>query len=198
MVGWIGDTPDKIHPHIYADADFAGCTKTARSTSGVYLCLEGPDTRFPLQGQSKRQTCVSHSTPEAEIVAADFALRTIGIPALSLWETILQRQVTLTFHEDNAAMIQVMTTGHNPTMRHLGRTHRVDVMWLHERFKDDWLSLVKEDTLSMAGDIFTKGLTSQDVWERVCRNIYHVDPSHFWGRMELFAPKENGCSPGNP
>ena len=84
MVGWIGDPLKDLELHLFADADFAGCTKTSRSTSGLFLCLQGPDTRFPLQGQTKKQGCVSHSTPEAEIVAADFAMRTVGIPALSL------------------------------------------------------------------------------------------------------------------
>jgi hypothetical protein len=54
---------------LYADADFAGCQETARSTSGVFLCVRGPDTFVPLSGASRRQRCVSHSTPEAKIVA---------------------------------------------------------------------------------------------------------------------------------
>ena len=41
MTGWIGDPLDKLSLHLYADADFAGCASTARSTSGVFLCLAG-------------------------------------------------------------------------------------------------------------------------------------------------------------
>ena len=165
MVGWIGDPLKDLELHLFADADFAGCTKTSRSTSGLFLCLQGPDTRFPLQGQTKKQGCVSHSTPEAEIVAADFALRTVGIPALSLWEVILQRDLAINFHEDNSAMIQIMTTGHNPTLRHLGGTHRVDVRWLHERFRENWTKLIKEPTATMAADIFTKAFTNAEAWD---------------------------------
>jgi hypothetical protein len=65
MIGWVGDPFDQVRPHLFADADFAGCTRTQRSTSGVHLALRGPRTCFPLSGQSKRQSCVSHSTPEA-------------------------------------------------------------------------------------------------------------------------------------
>ena len=36
-----------------------------------HLNIQGPNTRFPLSGSSFRQGCVSHSTPEAEIVAID-------------------------------------------------------------------------------------------------------------------------------
>ena len=30
MVGWVGDDADNITPVLFADADFAGCLKTAR------------------------------------------------------------------------------------------------------------------------------------------------------------------------
>ena len=50
----------------------------------------GSDTNFPITAGSKRQGCVSHSTPEAELVAADYAMRTCGLPALHLWERLLQ------------------------------------------------------------------------------------------------------------
>ena len=52
-VGWIGDPLKDISPVLFADADFAGRAKTARSTSGVFLALHGPSTRLPLQGVSK-------------------------------------------------------------------------------------------------------------------------------------------------
>lgn len=44
------------------------------------------NTNFPINGQSKRQECVSHSTPEAETVAADVAIRQDGKPALDFWD----------------------------------------------------------------------------------------------------------------
>jgi hypothetical protein len=37
LVGWVGDRAEDITLHCFADADFAGCQKTARSTSGVFL-----------------------------------------------------------------------------------------------------------------------------------------------------------------
>ena len=39
MVGWVGDSFDSITPHLHADADFAGCVETLRSTSGVHQAL---------------------------------------------------------------------------------------------------------------------------------------------------------------
>ena len=119
--------------------------------------MSGSDTCFPLQAISKKQTAVSHSTLGAEIVAADMALRIVGTPALNLWDTLLEKPTVCVFHEDNSAMIQVCRTGRNPTMRHLGRTHRVDVHWLHERFTEPHYILYKEDIKGMRADMFTKG-----------------------------------------
>jgi hypothetical protein len=132
QVGWVGDSADDVGIHLFADADFGWDKKTSRNTSGAFLCLAGPGAFFPIQAFSKKQTAVSHSTPEAEIVAADAAARQIGIPCLELWGQVLGRDMVCNFHEDNGAMIQVCKTGRNQTMRHLGRTHRIDVHWLHE------------------------------------------------------------------
>ena len=46
---WVGDHPENIDPHLDADADFAGCTSTSRSTNGVHLCLRGNNTYFLTQ-----------------------------------------------------------------------------------------------------------------------------------------------------
>lgn len=77
----------------------------------------GPSTFLPLAMQSKRQGCVSHSTPEAEIVVADFALRMMGLPALDMCGAILYSDPALFFPEDNQAMIAVCRSGRNPTNR---------------------------------------------------------------------------------
>ncbi len=146
MFGYVGNSLTEVQPHLFADADFAGCAITQRSTSGLHLCIRGTRTCFPIAGQSKRQGCVSHSTPEAEIVAADFGLRLAGLPALDLWHELLPRKPPLFLHEDNQAMIRVCKTGRNPTMRHIGRTHRVSVAFTHERFTLPGIDLVYEMT----------------------------------------------------
>ena len=93
MTGWIGDSIEDLAPHIFADADFAGCPHTSRSTSGMHHVLLGPNSSFPTAVPSRKQGCVPHSTPEAEVVAADNALRTTGLPALHLWDALLNRKV---------------------------------------------------------------------------------------------------------
>ena len=47
-----------------------------------------------IQISSTSQSCQAHSTPEAEMVAMDVAVRKMGIPSLNLWNTVLQRSDT--------------------------------------------------------------------------------------------------------
>eukprot|EP00972_Heterocapsa_arctica_P107027 15767348-Heterocapsa_arctica.AAC.1 len=134
--GHAGDPAELLQLTLYSDADFAGCPESAKSTSRVFLALTGPNTFWPLSACSKTQTCIFHSTPEAEIVAADLVLRTEGLPTLQLWDTVLPNPAKLPFQEDDKATIHILKTGKNPTLRHLNRTHRVNVCWLSEVFRD--------------------------------------------------------------
>ena len=88
MIGWVGDSLETSSIGLFADADYAGCGESLKSTSGAPLHIQGPHTRFPLAGLSKRQGCLSRSTPEAEIVAADFAMSRLGLPAITLWQQL--------------------------------------------------------------------------------------------------------------
>ena len=78
--GWVGDNLDDLKLGIWSDADFAGCKITMRSTSGCFAALTGSNTFLPLSAFSRKLTCVSHSTLEVELVAADAAMRQEGLP----------------------------------------------------------------------------------------------------------------------
>ena len=73
-----------------SDADFAGDMQTAKSTSGLYLAIVGPNTFAPVTASCKKQTCVLHSSAESEIVAAEQAIRTGGLQALAFWELVVE------------------------------------------------------------------------------------------------------------
>ena len=176
MTGWVGDKFKDLSLSLFADADFAGCAQSLRSTSGSHMHIQGLHTRFPLSGGSKRQGCVSHSTPEAEIVAADVTLRTMGLPAVSIWETLTGKSPKLLFHDDNQGMIGVARSGRNPTMRHLERTHGIAITSLHEHFTRENYVLMYEVTSKMAADIHTKGFKNPLAWKRACMLINLLDP----------------------
>jgi hypothetical protein len=176
MIGWCGDPSEALELRVCADADFAGCVRTMRSTTGVILAVTGPNARMILNGVSKRQTAVSHSTPEAEIVTADYAMRAEGMPALTLLETILRRKVHLCVMEDNEAMIKICHSGKNPTMRYLNHTRKVGVSWLMNVFKLPEIDVCKIDAKLQAADIGTKRITCLDTWRSNCVLINLSEP----------------------
>ena len=54
MTGWVGDAPSDIGLHLFADADFAGDSKTSQSTSRLHVTLFGPTTVYSLSGQVRK------------------------------------------------------------------------------------------------------------------------------------------------
>ena len=173
LYGWIGDSPDLLELVLYCDADLAGDRTDSKSTSGIFMCLLGPRSFMPLNAVSKKQTSVSKSTPEAEIVSMDHAIYKLGLPAMTLWERLLDRKITLRVMEDNEAAIRVIVTGHNPNMRHMSRTQRIDVSALNERYHAEDFRFVTCPSQFEAGDILTKACTDSRVWSRNLMSIGH-------------------------
>ena len=60
----------------------------SKSTSGSFFCLVGPSTYFPLSAFSKKQTSVALSSTEAEVVCANIALRSLGLPSSAIWSVL--------------------------------------------------------------------------------------------------------------
>ena len=110
------------------------------------------------------------------MVALNFAMRTVGLPHQTLWHTIMEHHPPMVAHEDNQAMIRVVQSGRNPTMRYLGRTHRICVAWLHEVFQDPLHVLVYADSHTMCADICTKGFSDAVKWQAACDLINIADP----------------------
>ena len=81
---FIGDRIHECKLWCFADADHAG-EYDNRSTAGCFLVLVGPNSYFPLTAFSKKQTSVSMSSTEAEVVAANVTLRAVGLPSSGLW-----------------------------------------------------------------------------------------------------------------
>ena len=158
LIGYINDDPSELYLSLYADADFAGEKEGARSTSGGYLVLKGPNSHFPLAWLSKRQTSTSRSTTESEVISLAHSVFSEGIPALGLWEVLLKRTVELQVHEDNQATILVVRKGFSPKLRHISRTHKVNLSSLSEVMSEPNIDLRYVDTSEQAADIFTKAL----------------------------------------
>ena len=85
----MGNTAKQCSLGLFQDSDFAGDLEDSKSTSGGTLCAFGSHTFVPISWMCKKQTSVSHSSTESEIISLDAGLRLDGIPALDLWDLII-------------------------------------------------------------------------------------------------------------
>jgi hypothetical protein len=210
LESFVGDKVEHCHPVLFSDADLAGDTVTAKSTSGLYLAIVGPNTFAPVTASCKKQTCVSHSSTESEIVAAEQALRTEGLQALAFWELATEllrtdrpdekvetpcatpnaidmdpyssqfnpgkyfaytrkksHTTVLIIAEDNEAVIKIIAKARSMALRHLPRTHRIDVHWLFEVCSHPRVRMRYCNTKQQIADLMTKALNSPATWEHL-------------------------------
>ena len=85
----VGNTAKQCRLGLFQDSDFAGDLEDSKSTCGGTLCVFGSHTFVPISWMCKKQTAVSHSSTESEIISLDTGLRLDGLPALELWDLIV-------------------------------------------------------------------------------------------------------------
>ena len=85
----MGNTAKQCRLGLFQDSDFAGDLEDSKSTSGRSLCVFGSHTFVPISWMCKKQTAVSHSSTESEIISLDTGLRLDGLPSLELWDLIV-------------------------------------------------------------------------------------------------------------
>ena len=85
----VGNTAKQCRLGLFQDSDFAGDLEDSKSTFGGTLCIFGSHTFVPISWMCKKQTSVSHSSTESEIISLDTGLRLDGLPALELWDLIV-------------------------------------------------------------------------------------------------------------
>ena len=93
MQGFIGDRINECKLWLFCDADWSG-EHDRKSTSGCALYLVGPNTYYPLNAFSKKQTSITMSSTESEVISANHGVRAQGLPSLSLW-MFLWKQVEI-------------------------------------------------------------------------------------------------------
>ena len=86
----------------------------------------------------------------------------------------------LVIFEDNDAVIKMCIKGRSPSMRHVSRSHRIDLDWLWERMRTDPGIYIKYvGTKEQIADMFTKGALTSDAWLRLRKLAQIGDQSHF-------------------
>ena len=89
----VGNNAKSCRLALFQDSDFAASVGT--------LCIFGSHTFFPISWMCKKQTTVSRSSTESEIISLDASFRMDGEPALDLWDLI----VTVLHGNTNRAVI---------------------------------------------------------------------------------------------
>ena len=106
----VGNTATQCRLGLFQDSDFAGDLEDSKSTSGGTLCVLGSHTFVPISWMCKKQTAVSHSSTESEIISLDTGLRLDGLPALELWDLIVSvLGMFLVFQMDQGNLIMMFT-----------------------------------------------------------------------------------------
>ena len=186
LYGWVCDKPSDIEIVAYCDADLAGDRTDSKSTSGVLICLVGPRTYVPITAVSKKQTSVSKSTPEAEIVALDHGVAKEGMPLAQIWQFAIGqgtgKPVTVNCMEDNEAACRIIITGNNPNMRYMSRTQRIDISWLNEVYNEQIFRFVACPSHDQGADILTKACVDKVTWGRNLQTLGMFNP----GFLEKF------------
>ena len=85
----MGNTAKQCRLGLFQDSDFAGDLENSKSTSGGTLCIFGSHTFVPISWMCKKQTAVSHSSTESDIISLDTGLRLDGSLALELWDLMV-------------------------------------------------------------------------------------------------------------
>jgi hypothetical protein len=111
---------------------------------------------------------MSHSTILQFLANVDFVPCTLPLSA-GLGKLLLM--------EDNESVIKMTIKGRSPAMRHVPRTHRIDLDWLFERIRvDPGVGIRYVGTRFQLGDILTKGMFTAELWRWLCALSNLVDP----------------------
>ena len=164
-------------PEGFADADYAGCPDTRRSTSGYVFVLHGGAVAW----KSKRQACVTTSTAEAEYVAA------VPMVQEALWLRQLQsdlqlgsRKECMQLYTDNSATLRIL---HNPVQTRQAKHIDIQLHFARERALRGDVKFAYCPTERNLADCMTKAL--QPVrFEQMCTGM---------GLRSMVKTKEKKC-----
>ena len=135
---------------LFTDTDFAGCTRTRRSTNGG-VCMRG---RHLLKHYSRTQKVVTLSSAEAELGGVvQGASEGLGIQSIA---ADLGMDLHLTLLADSSAAIGICRRSGIGRVRHLA----VGQLWVQERIRDGTLGLRKVPGEANPADIGTKHLAA--------------------------------------
>ena len=124
----MGNTAKQCRLGLFQDSDFARDLVDSMSTSGGTLCIFGSHTFVPVSWMSKKQTAVSHSSTESEIISLDTGLRLDGLPALELWDLIVSVFGNISRVSDGSGKLESDDDKHHKSHNKIDVTRDIDAV----------------------------------------------------------------------
>ena len=87
--------------------------------------------------------------------------------------------VPILAYADNQSTIVVLGKGYSAKLTHISRTHRVNMHWLQEVFKNLKIPIHYTRSDKQAADIFTKAFLQLEPWIKLCSHMGIFDPIRF-------------------
>jgi hypothetical protein len=78
-----------------------------------------------------------------------------------------KRTTVLIVAEDNEAVIKIIKKARSMALRHLPRTHRIDLQWLFEVCSNPRIRMLYVNTKQQIADLMTKALNNPQAWEHL-------------------------------
>lgn len=133
----------------YCDADLGGCAKTERSTSGCLIMLGGA----PIHWRSSRQTMVTLSSTEAELVSLCSCVKDlIWLRMLALSLGIIKPGPTTVFCDNTSAMRIASNEKSSLRTKHM----RIQAAYTREQVDLKEITLEHKPTSEQLADMLTK------------------------------------------
>ena len=132
----------------FLDADLGGCGLDRKSTTGGCQFLDGKLVSW----QSKKQTCVSLSTAEAEYIAAASCTSQVVWIQSQLWDYGLNMK-KIPLYCDSESAIRIC---HNPVQH--SKTKHIELRYHLDHVEDGNVEIHFVRTTDQLADTFTKAL----------------------------------------
>ena len=95
---------------------------------GGTLCIFGSHAFVPISWMCKKQTSISHSSTEPEIISLDAELRLDGLPALELWDLIVSVLGNISRVSDRSGKPESDNHKHHKSHNKIDVTRDIDTM----------------------------------------------------------------------
>ena len=122
----VGNTAKQCRLGLFQDSDFGGDSEDSKSTSAGTLCIFGSHTFVPISWMRKKQTAVSNSSTESEIISLETGLRSNGLPALELWDLIVYVFGSVSRVSDRSGQPDNDVNKHHKSQRRINVMENID------------------------------------------------------------------------